>query len=49
VLFAKGALAAHVAEAGKPYLPFETFDDVRRSLAVLVGDHPSVLPKTVTS
>jgi 2-hydroxy-3-keto-5-methylthiopentenyl-1-phosphate phosphatase len=40
VLFAKGALAEHVTQRKQAYLPFATFDDVRRSLAVLLGENP---------
>jgi hypothetical protein len=43
VLFAKGVLAAHAQTLPKPYLPFDTFHDVLRSLAVLVGEHPAML------
>lgn len=39
ILFAKGALAQYADQVSKPYLPFETFDDVRRSLSILVGEH----------
>lgn len=46
LLFAKGALAEY-AERLRPYLPFETFDDVRRSLSVLIGGHPA--PPTDTA
>lgn len=49
ILFAKGALAAHAGAAAKPYLPFDTFHDVRRTLAVLVGDRPSMLATAETS
>jgi 2,3-diketo-5-methylthio-1-phosphopentane phosphatase len=38
VLFAKGALAEHADSLKQPYLPFDTFDDVRRTLSVLVGE-----------
>jgi 2-hydroxy-3-keto-5-methylthiopentenyl-1-phosphate phosphatase len=38
VLFAKGALAEHADSLKQPYLPFATFDDVRRTLSVLVGE-----------
>lgn len=40
VLFAKGVLAAHYDNLQQPYLPFDTFHDVRRTLSVLVGDRP---------
>lgn len=43
VLFAKGVLAAHAQALPKAYLPFDTFHDVLRSLAVLVGEHPTML------
>jgi 2,3-diketo-5-methylthio-1-phosphopentane phosphatase len=41
VLFAKGALADHAIKRNQPYLPFDTFDDVRRSLALLIGGVPT--------
>jgi 2-hydroxy-3-keto-5-methylthiopentenyl-1-phosphate phosphatase len=43
VLFAKGVLADHAQALPKAYLPFDTFHDVLRSLAVLVGEHPTML------
>jgi 2-hydroxy-3-keto-5-methylthiopentenyl-1-phosphate phosphatase len=39
ILFAKGALADRASDRNQAYLPFETFDDVRRTLAVLMGEH----------
>jgi len=47
VLIAKGALAANAEATGAPYLPFESFRDVQRTLGVLVGDRPSVVPDIV--
>ncbi len=49
VLFAKGQLAAHADNLERPYLPFDTFDDVRRSLSVLVGDVPVSLRAGATA
>lgn len=46
VLFAKGALADHAIKRKQPFLPFHTFDDVRRSLALLIGNVPA-LPEDV--
>lgn len=40
VVFAKGVLAEHCDKLKQPYLPFDTFDDVRRTLTVLVGAQP---------
>jgi len=40
IVFAKGVLADHVTQQKQPHLPFVTFDDVRRSLSVLVGEFP---------
>jgi len=42
VLFAKGTLAAHARATSKDYLPFDTFHDVTRSLAVLL-DKPATM------
>ena len=42
ILFAKGALADRAGDRGQAFLPFDTFDDVRRTLAVLLGDHPAM-------
>jgi 2-hydroxy-3-keto-5-methylthiopentenyl-1-phosphate phosphatase len=49
VLFAKGVLAEHADSLKQPYLPFDTFDDVRRSLSVLVGDMPVSLRAGATA
>jgi 2-hydroxy-3-keto-5-methylthiopentenyl-1-phosphate phosphatase len=49
VLFAKGQLAAHADGLKRPYLPFDTFDDVRRSLSVLVDDLPVSLRARATA
>jgi 2-hydroxy-3-keto-5-methylthiopentenyl-1-phosphate phosphatase len=40
ILFAKGVLAERAMHDNKPFLPFDTFDDVRRTLTVLIGDYP---------
>lgn len=37
VLFAKGALADYAAGRAQPFIPFETFDDVRRALETRLG------------
>jgi 2,3-diketo-5-methylthio-1-phosphopentane phosphatase len=42
ILFAKGELAAYAAERGQRFLPFETFDDVTRELALLAGLPPAI-------
>ena len=46
ILFAKGALAVHAEETGQPYLPFETFHDVWRGLAILVGERRGSVPRS---
>ncbi|HEY3951049.1 MtnX-like HAD-IB family phosphatase [Phenylobacterium sp.] len=46
ILFAKGALAEHCAAQGRSYYPFDTFHDVRRRLAMLVGARPTMLGET---
>jgi 2,3-diketo-5-methylthio-1-phosphopentane phosphatase len=38
VLFAKGALAVHIAGRGQSYHPFDTFRDVLRTLERVAGD-----------
>jgi 2,3-diketo-5-methylthio-1-phosphopentane phosphatase len=43
ILFAKGALAIHAETVSTPYLPFDTFHDITRALAVLVGEQPAML------
>ena len=48
ILFAKGRLAERAHDRNLPFLPFETFDDVRRTLAVLMGEHPA-MPTAVAS
>jgi 2,3-diketo-5-methylthio-1-phosphopentane phosphatase len=41
ILFAKGALAAHAESHERPYLPFDTFHDVRCALDILLGERPT--------
>ena len=40
LLFAKGALADYAAAREQSFSPFETFHDVTRALALLIGDLP---------
>lgn len=49
VLFAKGALAEHATSRNQPYLPFDTLHDVRRALALLVGDRPALVGAAATT
>ncbi|WP_372784254.1 MtnX-like HAD-IB family phosphatase [Phenylobacterium sp.] len=49
ILFAKGALAEYADRVSKPYLPFDTFDDVTRSLSVLVGEGPVLRHHTISA
>lgn len=39
IVFAKGALAGRARDQKRAFLPFDTFDDVRRTLEVLMGRH----------
>ena len=41
VVFAKGALADRAKDRKQPFLPFDTFHDVRRTLQVLMGHYPA--------
>lgn len=43
VVFARGALADRSSAQNQPFLPFDTFHDVRRSLQVLLGHDPAAL------
>jgi 2,3-diketo-5-methylthio-1-phosphopentane phosphatase len=44
LLFAKGVLADHARDASRPYLPFDTFHDVKRTLAGLLDEPITMLP-----
>jgi 2,3-diketo-5-methylthio-1-phosphopentane phosphatase len=45
LLFAKGALADYAAARGQAFLPFETFHDVTRALALRMGEPPADLDR----
>lgn len=47
LLFAKGALADYAEARSQPFIPFETFDDVTRALALRLGGRPAAADRTV--
>ncbi|MDB5452034.1 MAG: phosphoserine phosphatase [Caulobacteraceae bacterium] len=48
VVFAKGSLARYAADRGQAFLPFETFHDITRSLATLLGDRAAGLGRAAS-
>lgn len=49
LLFAKGSLAKYAGDRGQAFLPYDTFHDVTRALAILIGGRASDLSLAASS